>query len=61
MQQQLAEVDAPAFELTLVDIDSDPELIEKYNDLVPVLVGDAGEICHYFLDLVALRRYLRQT
>lgn len=47
------------FELTLVDIDSDLELVEKYNELVPVLTGDAGEICHYFLDLIALRRYLQ--
>jgi len=46
------------FELQIVDIDSSPELFEKYQLLIPVLVGADVEICHHFLDEAALRRYL---
>lgn len=44
-----------------VDIDSDPALARRYGDRVPVLVGEAGEICHYFFDPDALERYFSGT
>ncbi|QJE03408.1 hypothetical protein HH212_16890 [Massilia forsythiae] len=44
----------------VIDIDADPALAARFDELVPVLYGDpAGpEICHYFLDEAALRRHL---
>ena len=41
-----------------VDIDRDPELIRRYDALVPVLCRDDVEICHFFLDESALRAAL---
>lgn len=41
-----------------LDIDANKELSQLYNHSVPVLTGSEQEICHYFLDEVALRRYL---
>ncbi|MGB0722748.1 MAG: glutaredoxin family protein [Gammaproteobacteria bacterium] len=47
------------FETRFVDIDRDPELRGRYATLIPVLTAEDGtEICHYWLDLVALRRFL---
>ena len=46
------------FSLSLVDVDTDPCLVERYGTLVPVLMLDGQEICHYFLDPEALRRHL---
>jgi hypothetical protein len=44
------------FSLEVVDVDADPQIEARYGDLVPVLVdGEGAEICHYFLDLGALR------
>lgn len=46
------------FRYQVFDVDADPALHARYNELVPVLkVGDV-EICHHFLDEAALRRYL---
>ena len=42
----------------VIDVDSDPQLTDKFDELVPVLYGSDQEICHYFLDEVALQRYL---
>jgi hypothetical protein len=54
---------APAgqpFQIDVVDVDADPALVARFDELVPVLFGDAGapELCHYFLDHAAVRRYL---
>ena len=46
------------FILELVDVDTSPELMNRYGTLVPVLVGPEGEICHYFLDTQALEQSL---
>ena len=46
------------FDLTIVDVDADPELEEKYNETVPVLLHSDREICHWHLDEEALRAYL---
>jgi len=39
----------------VVDIDSDPLLEARYNELVPVLLCDGVELCHYRLDELRVR------
>jgi hypothetical protein len=48
------------FEIDVVDVDADEALVERFDELVPVLFGrlDEPELCHYFLDEGAVRRYL---
>ncbi|HAV34848.1 MAG TPA: thioredoxin family protein [Massilia sp.] len=48
------------FEIEVIDVDADPALVERFDELVPVLYGDLAEpeLCHYFLDDAAVRRYL---
>jgi hypothetical protein len=48
----------------VIDVDADPALVEKYDELVPVLLGTGAdgrtvEICHYFLDRDRLIEFLR--
>ena len=51
-----------AFEVTAVDVDADPELVARYDELVPVLVGSRDgrveQLCHYFLDEKRVREFL---
>jgi len=47
-----------SFELTVLDVDADPALLARYDDRVPVLVAAETELCHYFLDLDAVRACL---
>lgn len=42
----------------VVDVDSDPLLEAKYDELVPVLLHDGNELCRYFLDTPKTREYL---
>ena len=49
------------FELEIVEIDDFPDLEQKYNELVPVLLHNDHEICHWHLDEVALREYLEKV
>lgn len=46
------------FDLEIIDVDSDPQLEEQYNELVPVLLHGGTEICHWFLDENKLRTFL---
>jgi len=46
------------FSVDVVDIDQKPELVQRYNTRVPVLALGEREICHYFLDKVALCKAL---
>lgn len=47
------------FSLEIVDVDTDPALEARFGELVPVLTDPRGvEICHYFLDIGALRARL---
>ena len=50
------------FNVSVVDVDADPELVARYDELVPVLVGGVGnsarELCHYLLDVAVVRAYL---
>ena len=48
------------FEVSLVDIDREPDLRQRYDEWVPVLCRGELEICHYQLDLEALNRALWQ-
>ena len=47
------------FEIERVDVDTSPDLAELYGPRVPVLACGSIEVCHFFLDLDALRRALR--
>lgn len=51
-----------SFVFQVIDIDSDPELVARYGDKIPVLISlhNGQEICHYFLDLAALDDYLAE-
>jgi hypothetical protein len=56
---------APSFTVQVIDIDAqpDPDLLNLYDELVPVLLGQKGagaprQICHYFLDAVKLKAFL---
>jgi hypothetical protein len=44
--------------VTVLDVDSDPQLEARYDELVPVLLHVEREICHYFLDEAKTREYL---
>jgi thiol-disulfide isomerase/thioredoxin len=48
------------FAVEVIDVDADPALVARFDELVPVLFGDPGapELCHYFLDEAAVRGYL---
>jgi hypothetical protein len=46
------------FELRVLDVDADPALLARYDELVPVLTAGDEELCHYFLDGAAVRAYL---
>jgi len=58
MQDQLRALGPElGLDLEVVDIDRDPELKSLYHTRVPVLATPVGEICEYFLDEAALRRW----
>jgi len=46
------------FSIRLIDIDTDKQLLQLYNDLVPVLKIGSEDICHHFLDRQALLKAL---
>jgi thiol-disulfide isomerase/thioredoxin len=62
MLAALRALEAPGrpFEVEVIDVDADPALVARFDELVPVLFGrlDEPELCHYFLDAAAVRRYL---
>ncbi|MFL9881578.1 glutaredoxin family protein [Paraburkholderia agricolaris] len=45
-------------QVVVIDIDTDPVLEARYNELVPVLVCDGVELCHYHLDAARVRAAL---
>ncbi len=45
------------FELQQIDVDDDPLLARRYNELVPVLALDDEEICHHRLDEARLKGF----
>lgn len=46
--------------VTVLDVDSDPQLESRYDELVPVLLHGDTELCHYFLDEAKTREYLAE-
>jgi glutaredoxin len=46
------------FTLDIIDVDADPELEARYNELVPVLLDEGGEICHWHLNEAVLAERL---
>ncbi len=55
------ETDGQRFDIDVIDVDADPALVARFDELVPVLFGadlSAPELCHYFLDHDAVRAYL---
>lgn len=42
----------------VLDVDADPVLEAKFDELVPVLLHGETELCHYFLDEAKTREYL---
>ncbi len=51
------------FRIEVIDVDVDADLVARYDELVPVLVGSRNgaqpvEICHYFLDEGRLNAFL---
>lgn len=46
------------FEINIIEIDHFPELEAKYNELVPVLLHQDQEICHWHLNKTKLINYL---
>lgn len=49
--------------LDVIDVDQDEQLVEQYDELVPVLIGIRDQsppvqICHYFLDTAKLSAFL---
>ncbi|MFD2368353.1 glutaredoxin family protein [Pseudoduganella sp. GCM10020061] len=51
------------FTIDVIDVDADDNLVERFDELVPVLYGrlDQPELCHYFLDRDAVARYLAEA
>ncbi|MEN6079097.1 glutaredoxin family protein [Chromobacterium piscinae] len=60
--QMLAELgswrERHGFELEVVDVDADPALEARFNELVPVLMDGETEICHWHLDGARLAAHL---
>ncbi|MBK7352979.1 MAG: glutaredoxin family protein [Nitrosomonas sp.] len=51
------------FDLEIIDIDDDPILVQRYNELIPVLIStddDQREICHHYLDIATLDAYFHK-
>ena len=46
------------FGLEVVDVDAEPELERRYNELVPVLMHGERELARWRLDASDLRAYL---
>ena len=45
-------------DVDVVDVDADPRLEALYDELVPVLLHEGIELCHYHLEVGKLRDYL---
>jgi len=43
--------------LRVLDVDADPVLEERWNELVPVVLAGDDELCHYHLDEALIRAY----
>ncbi|WP_317202312.1 glutaredoxin family protein [Janthinobacterium sp.] len=52
---------ARPFTVAVLDVDADPALLARFDELVPVLFADLArpELCHYLLDAGAVEASLR--
>lgn len=62
LRQTLGETPAV---IEMVDVDADEALVARYDELVPVLMGQGAdgqwqELCHYHLDPVRLQAFIAQ-
>ena len=48
------------FELTVLDVDRNPELAGMYGHLIPVVTIDGEKAFHYYVNEKALRRRLSE-
>lgn len=46
------------FSVTVIDVDSDPVLESRYDEIVPVLALGGRELCRYRFDAAAVRAVL---
>ena len=48
------------FAVAVIDVDADPALVARFDELVPVLFGhpEQDELCHYHLDPARVLAYL---
>ncbi len=44
----------------VLDVDADPALEAQWDELVPVLLADGRELCHYHLDEAAVRAHVAE-
>ncbi len=59
MKDELETMDlAQMASITMVDIDKDPDLAKRFNDLVPVLFVNDTEVCRHKLNKKRLLRIL---
>lgn len=49
------------FELSIVDVDTDPELAGMYGHLIPVITINGEKAFHYYVNEKALRRRLSEA
>jgi hypothetical protein len=48
------------FELQVIDVESDPQLEERYGLDIPVLMADRVELCRHRLNAPKVNEYLKQ-
>ena len=48
------------FVVEVIDVDAEPELERRYNELVPVLMDGEREVARWRLNSFAVRAYLRE-
>jgi hypothetical protein len=46
------------YTVDVVDVDADPALVARFDELVPLLYAEGVELCHYFLNEAALLDHL---
>jgi hypothetical protein len=47
--------------VTVIDVDSDPDLVRRFGLKVPVLLLDGSVICHYTLNFNELLRLIGRS
>ncbi len=62
LRQALGEIPAV---IEMVDVDADEALVARYDELVPVLMGQGSngqwqELCHYHLDKARLQAFVAE-